>query len=403
MLTRGRQGALQLVQRSILPSDVPMSPEPLQGVVVKLASRCNLNCDYCYWFRDSDVMSSPARLTLEAEHAFLARLDRHVRRHKLDRFVIGLHGGEPLLFGLARFHGLMTSLRKLEQETGCALEVHITTNGVLVDDDWAALLRTHRVLVGVSIDGPPSVHDVHRVDLIGRSTHERVIGGIATLRSWGIEPGVLAVCDPESDPAELLHHLVDDLEVLHFDVLVPDARHGDNPPSIANYYKRLFDLWFDDYSSRGVRVRFLEAAVRGLFGAPGGVDAIGFGPVTIVTLTTDGSIEVHDVCRIAEDGSNNSPVSVLTHDLDDMLEDPRWRQVFDASVNLPEACRACEWQYACGGGHVASRWSTERGFDNPSVYCDDYKKFFAHAHSRVVGSLFVEPVEATSEERRLGV
>jgi uncharacterized protein len=128
------------------------------------------------------------------------------------------------------------------------------------------------------------------------------------------------------------------------------------------------------------------------------VDSIGFGPITIVTLATDGSVEVQDVCRIAGDGANASPVSVLTHDLDAMVDDPRYREVFDASVHLPAACLACEWQFACGGGHIASRWSQQRGFDNPSVYCADFKQLFAHIHARVSGTLYLDAVKETIDE-----
>ena len=35
----------------------------------------------------------------------------------------------------------------------------IQTNGTLVDEAWAAFFREHRFLVGLSIDGPPEIHD----------------------------------------------------------------------------------------------------------------------------------------------------------------------------------------------------------------------------------------------------
>jgi len=44
-------------------------------VLVKLASRCNINCTYCYWFRDADVYRKPAVLTVYAEDAFCQRLE----------------------------------------------------------------------------------------------------------------------------------------------------------------------------------------------------------------------------------------------------------------------------------------------------------------------------------------
>jgi uncharacterized protein len=385
---------LDLPLRRIADPSVFPSDRPIESIVVKLASRCNMACTYCYWFRDDAVYETPPRLTEEAEAAFVRRLDEHVRRHRIERFVIGLHGGEPLLFGKRRTHQLLTELRRVEAATGTELEIHVTTNGVLVDDDWAALFRFHEVSVGVSIDGPPAVHDLRRIDLAGGGTHERVVAGIGRLRAWGIEPGILAVCDPSTDPAALVRYLVDELDVESFDVLVPDARHGDHPPSIAAYYTALTDLWLDGDNSHPVRIRWLEAATRSLLGHPSGVDSIGYGPITIVTLVTDGSIEVQDVCRIAGSGSTKSPLNVFTHDFDDVRRDPQWRAINAASLQLAEECQSCEWQYACGGGHIASRWSAERGYDNPSVYCTDFKQIFEHLRRRVEPTLSVEAVSA---------
>src|SRR5262245_49169939 len=64
-------------------------------VLVKLASRCNINCTYCYWFRDPQVYNKPPILTSEAEDHFCVRLEQHIREFQLDRFLLVFHGGEP--------------------------------------------------------------------------------------------------------------------------------------------------------------------------------------------------------------------------------------------------------------------------------------------------------------------
>src|SRR5690349_5430632 len=61
-------------------------------LLVKLASRCNIKCTYCYWFRDADVYKKPAVLTIEAEDAFRQRLEEHIKKFELDEFVIIFHG-----------------------------------------------------------------------------------------------------------------------------------------------------------------------------------------------------------------------------------------------------------------------------------------------------------------------
>ena len=64
-------------------STSPLADRPLTFVLVKLASRCNIKCTYCYWFRDAMVYAKPAVLTPEAEDAFCHRLEEHIREFEL--------------------------------------------------------------------------------------------------------------------------------------------------------------------------------------------------------------------------------------------------------------------------------------------------------------------------------
>jgi MoaA/NifB/PqqE/SkfB family radical SAM enzyme len=80
------------------PAALQATPRPFAFVLVKLASRCNINCTYCYWFRDAQVYEKPAVLTLEAEDAFCLRLEEHIREFNLPVFLLVFHGGEPRCF-----------------------------------------------------------------------------------------------------------------------------------------------------------------------------------------------------------------------------------------------------------------------------------------------------------------
>jgi uncharacterized protein len=365
-------------------------------VLVKLASRCNINCTYCYWFRDADVYKKPAVLSAESEEAFCRRLEEHIRRFELDRFLLVFHGGEPLLFPKRRFVALQEKLHGIEERTGCEIARGVTTNAILIDEEWAGILNAYGVEVSVSLDGPPDIHDRHRVDFNGRGTHADTLRGIACLRAAGIEPGLISVCNPASDPERVLSYVVEELGIRQFDILPPDAMHADNPPPIADYYIKLFDVWFDKYAARGVRISTLDAMVQGLVGNLSVSDTIGFGPIDTVTLMTDGSLEPLDVLRIAGNGSTASSSNVCANALQDVQVDPRWRSAFEASTRLCDTCLQCEYLDACGGGHLAQRWSPERKFDNPSVYCESWKRIFDRIWNRIAPTLIVEFEDAAA-------
>ena len=69
-------------------------------MLVKVASRCNIDCSYCYWFRDAAVYDKPKLMSSEVLLQLLRRIEEHVTTHSLIDFPIILHGGEPLLWGI---------------------------------------------------------------------------------------------------------------------------------------------------------------------------------------------------------------------------------------------------------------------------------------------------------------
>lgn len=369
---------------------VAIAHQAFTFVLIKLASRCNIQCTYCYWFRDADVYKKPAVLTRDSEDAFCVRLEEHIREFELDQFLVVFHGGEPLLFPKHRFDAFLKKIKAIEDRTGCTIQRGLTSNGILIDEAWVRLFKEHDVVVTVSLDGPAEINDKYRVDFKGKGTLAGTLKGIDCLRDGGIEPGLISVCNPATDPEKVLAFVVDELGFPEFDILPPDATHIDNPPPIADYFIKLFDVWYDKYAARGVRIATLDAMIRGLVGKLSLSDTIGLGPIETVTLMTDGSLEPLDVLRITGDGSTASKLNVRSNAIKDVRNDPVWRQAFEASTQLCDTCMNCEYLDSCGGGHLAQRWSRERRYDNPSVYCESWKRIFGHIWKRISPTLSVE-------------
>jgi uncharacterized protein len=157
---------------AVQPQDVPV----FTFLLVKLASRCNIQCTYCYWFRDADVYRRPAVLTVEAEDAFCKRLEQHITEFGLDHFMIVFHGGEPLLFPKHRFVALQEKLLDIEERTGCEITRGVCTNAILIDEEWVEIFREFEVDVSVSLDGPPEIHDKYRVGFKGEGRTPKPCG-----------------------------------------------------------------------------------------------------------------------------------------------------------------------------------------------------------------------------------
>ena len=353
--------------------------------------RCNIDCTYCYWFRDDGVYSKPKILTEDAEEAIIKQLKSYIQRMELLEFEIIFHGGEPLLFGKKRFNHLCRALRVLESETSCQLQLSITTNGLLVDDSWIQFFKHYNINVGISLDGNKAVNDTYRVDFKGKGTFDRVKTAIKRLCESQVEPGILAVCHPTiANVRDIYHCFVDELGLTRMDFLIPDATYHDKPASIFNYYKAVFDLWYDHYSHQGIFVTIVESMIRGALKHRSLSNAIGYTPVKTITVLTDGTIEPLDCLRAVKNNLTESPYSVFVDELDTLQQHPVWREVYNASLHLHEKCNSCQFKIACGGGPLQSRWNKSNRFNNPSVYCNDLFQLFEHVLKRVNSDLYQE-------------
>ena len=102
-----------------LRSEPPVDGPIFSYLLVKLAARCNLDCGYCYWFRDAAVYDKPKLMSAEVLHQLLQRIQEHVAKHPLADFPIILHGGEPLLWGVDNFHRMAEACDAISSRTGC--------------------------------------------------------------------------------------------------------------------------------------------------------------------------------------------------------------------------------------------------------------------------------------------
>lgn len=209
------------------------------------------------------------------------------------------------------------------------------------------------------------------------------------LASRDINVSALAVCNPAHEPSEYVDFFAG-CGILSYDIMIPDATVGENPPPIAAFYKGLFDLWLEaNRRERTVDIRIVTDMVSALLGNDAPTEGVGYKPIELCTVMTDGTLEAHDVLRIAGDGLTQTTFNIFDHAIDDVRNEPRWKAAREASIDLCEKCRQCKFMNACGGGYLPHRFSKENGYDNPSVYCDDLYATFEHIQSVLERHVYV--------------
>lgn len=378
--------------------------------ILKIASRCNLNCSYCYMYNlaDKSFMDQPRVISESTTKAFAKRLATHCAIHKQKNVVVVLHGGEPLLAGRKTIGALVDQVKTEFDGTAPDTEVvfSLQTNGTPITDEWCVFFKEKNIKIGVSIDGPREVHDKNRVFHSGKGSHSRVMRGWDLLKTHGLEPSVLTVINLFSDPVATFD-FVHSLQPSRADFLLPECTH-DNPPlrlapgrpntEYADWLIPVFERW--TAANAPFRVILFEYIARKILGGVGTYDALGPDENPNLIFETDGSIEPVDVLKACKHGMTKTSFNVHTHEIEDCFSDPMIGLYYRGGDGACADCKKCAIFDICGGGYLPHRYSEKNGFDNVSVYCNDLQKIICHIQNHVVDSLPSEVIDRI-EIRRL--
>jgi uncharacterized protein len=376
---------------------VATEPAPLRQFVVKLHSRCNLACDYCYVYRHADQgwRSQPTVMAHATMDALAARIGEHVRRHALPRVLLTLHGGEPLLAGPQRIEHLITAVRAA-LPAGALADVTVQTNGLLVDAAFLALAHRHAIGIGVSVDGGRTAHDRHRRFADGRPSFAqvaRVLRGLATEEHRDVYAGLLCTVDLANDPVatyeELLRFAPPQLDLLlphgNWATPPPGLTPGDGATPYADWLIAVFDRWYAA-PRRETGIRLFESLISLLLGGPSRSEVLGAVAADAVTVETDGSLEGSDALKSTASGMAVTGLTVTDHSFDEAAAHPVIASLRRTPGGVALACHRCPEAVVCGGGLPAHRFAGT-GFRNASVYCADLYRLIRHVRGRIRADL----------------
>ncbi|MFG2002170.1 FxsB family cyclophane-forming radical SAM/SPASM peptide maturase [Spirillospora sp. NPDC048911] len=371
-------------------------PVPFRQFVLKLHSRCNLACDYCYMYEMADQgwRNQPRSMAPAVIDRVAERIAEHARAHELDEIELVLHGGEPLLAGPELVRRTVTAVRSA---TGATVHARVQTNGVLIDDEFLGLFDELGIRVGVSLDGDASGHDLHRRHADGRGSFEETRKGLERLTAPGrrhLFSGLLSTIDLRNDPSATFDALVS-FGPPAIDFLLPHGNWDTPPPGrdpadpatpYGDWLVAVFDRWYGA-PVRETRVRLFGEIIQMLLGGRSRTESVGLSPVALAVVETDGSIEQVDTLKSAYDGAAATGLHLFRDGFDAALALPSVaaRQIGERA--LSRTCRACPVRKVCGGGMYAHRYKSGSGFSNPSVYCRDLSRLITHVHRRVADDL----------------
>ncbi len=350
-------------------------------LLIKPASAdCNLRCSYCFYLPKAGLY--PETATHRMSDETLRNLVRSYMATAQPSYTFGWQGGEPTLMGVDFFRKV-TAYQKEFGFPGCSVSNGLQTNGTLIDDEFAAHLAEYKFLVGVSLDGPESIHNRYRRYPDGSGSHPAVLKGIETLRRNAVDFNILTLVSKANvlQPHEVYRYLKElgfmyhqYIECVEFDKsgrLLPYAIDGDE---WGDFLCGIFDEWIDG-DTRTVSVRLFDSIVYKLVTGGSNVCAMGDDCRQYFMVEYNGDVYPCDFFAETELKLGN----VLRTGWKEMAESETYMKFGERKRQLAEECLSCEYLELCAGDCPKNRPGRGSRTQQVSQLCKGWKKFYSHA------------------------
>lgn len=379
--------------------ETKQKPFSFQAMAKPIGSACNLNCTYCYYLEKSKLYKGQGTSKMSDE--LLEKFVKHymqVQEVPVIQFV--WQGGEPTLIGLDFYKKAIEFQKKYAG--GKRIENSFQTNGTLINDEWCHFFKENNFLVGVSIDGPEKIHNLHRPYSTGKATFSDVMRGINLLQKHKVEFNTLSVVHRYNSkyPIDVYRFLKDiGSKYLQFipiierkriiesenelNLLLPDDAEGIVtewsvlPDDFGNFLIKIFNEWVKKDVGKYYILQF-DAALANWVGESPGICVFSETCGDAVVLEHNGDVYSCDHFVYPEYKLGNiNEKTFFSLMKSDKQSDFARKKLY----TLPKQCLACDYRFACHGECPKHRFlKTADGEQGLNYFCAGYKKFFAHVH-----------------------
>ena len=358
------------------------------SLLIKPASGlCDMRCAYCFYADETEHRreKNKGMMTLKTAEKLIDSAFSSVEKRGSVTF--SFQGGEPTLAGLDFFRSFV-EMAQARNPGGVTVQWGLQTNGLRLNEEWAAFLARQRFLTGVSIDGDLSSHDAFRRDAQGQGTYGRVKEHLALLREKGAEANILCVVN--SLTARSPKKTYRALKALNTGFLqfIPcldplGAARGKmkwslTPEAYGQFLCGVFDEWFQDWrAGRYVSVRLFDDLVHMALGQPPSTCASCGQCGGYLVVEADGSVYPCDFYALDEWrlGSVEEGISAL-------MACEKMRAFIQRSRSKPAACADCAFFPLCRGG-CPRDWVQGAGGEE-NYFCRSFTALFRYAWPRLL-------------------
>ena len=333
-----------------------------------LTDRCNLRCSYCYLPHVREDMP------LETGRAAVDATYNSAMVNSLKKVKLKYAGGEPLL-QYPLILELHSYARQLADKYGLTLEEVVLSNGTLLTDAIAKILKSLSIQLMISMDGLGHYHDSQRPYAGGHGSFRDVLDAVDIALSNGLVPNVSVTVSGRTVgglpdivgwilehelPFSLNFYRENELSSSHKDMQLDEQK-------IISGMMAAFKVIEGNLPKKS----FLGGIIdRANLSTPH-THTCGAGQNYLV-FDQNGQIakcQMH-IRKPVTDIHAQDPLAIIRADQ---------IGIQNMSVEEKEGCKTCEWKYWCTGGCPLETHRATGRYDVKSPNCNIYKALYPEA------------------------
>jgi uncharacterized protein len=349
-----------------------------------VGATCNLKCSYCYYLDKRSLYRDKAHLLMN-DDILKNYIIQHIEASTETIINFSWHGGEPLLAGI-EFYEKVVHFQTAHKPAGRRIINGIQTNGMLLNEEWCRFFAREEFIVGISIDGPAELHNIHRRTKDGNPSWQQVMGGFQQLIKNGVVPEILCVVNSENvkHPLDIYNFFkqigaryITFLPLVEQENNSSSGVNSNSVPSLefGQFLCAVFDVWVENDIGE-IKIQIFEEAARTAFNQEHTLCIFKINCGGVPVVESNGDFYSCDHYVTGEHLLGN----IKDHSLTWFLDSNQQQSFGKAkSLPLPEYCIGCEVRAMCNGECPKNRFIlTPDGEAGLNYLCSGYKLFFNH-------------------------
>ena len=358
------------------------------SAVFKISDLCNLNCTYCYrenaaqthklQHMDPEIVDKTLSSLLE----YKQWLYNYHGWNKQPALYFIWHGGEPLIVGIDRFREIIAIQNKYRAK-GLEISNCVQTNGTLINEEFFQLFKDEHIQVGISIDGPKEVHNVHRIYRNGTPSFEQTYQGIQFLKERNYPWSAISVLNVESIGKEQeIYDFFKEEKPWEVDFTPAFFYETDislPPKDYAQFMIKMFDLWIAE-KEPSFEIRFFKDVLYllGYREIPNKTSVICELSGTCHRNISIGSNGDVYSCECLNSKPTNLIGNILRNSFYEIVTDKPFIEMSKSTNRYKPECLECEVFSVCKAGCYNRRLPLEDGQPRLDFYCEARKAIIKH-------------------------